>query len=134
VLKFLRRERTAVTADEDEAIRQLLAGELRQVDDLGHVRQVITRVGHRVRLPGFDEARVVPVRLDLEIDDLHLMTGVPRGRGDQFQPERLEPEVNLRPSGNLMNSEKFHKASVRARTGDGFIPLNLSGKQHLQNQ
>ena len=47
---------------------------------------------------------------DLQVDQPDLVAGVPRRRGDQLEPERLEPQkdfrVEQRPG---MNAEKPHR-------------------------
>ena len=63
----LRSERDAVAADADERARQCKLRKLRQIDDLGHIGEVIAGKGDEIRLPLREHAVIVGVALDLQI-------------------------------------------------------------------
>ena len=47
--------------------------------------------------------------LDLKVDQPDLVAVVPRRRGDEFEPERLQPQKNLRVEQRArMDPEKSH--------------------------
>ena len=77
-----RATKRAVAADEDEAARQQRLGGPGEVDDLGHVGQVVAAKAHRVRPPLVSVAEVIPWRLDLEVDEPHVVArpAAPRRR------------------------------------------------------
>ena len=68
----------------------------REVDDLGDVGQVVEREADRVGPPGFEHAAVVGLCLKTcRSSSAHVVPGPAAGLGDQLEPERLEPQVDL---------------------------------------
>ncbi len=65
--KLRRNKGGAVAADKDETRRQFYFREFGQIDNLRHVGQIITGEGDDVRLPALEDADIVSVCLDLEI-------------------------------------------------------------------
>ena len=106
-------ERGAVPADADENARQPRLRRLREVDDLRNVRQVVAREGDDIGPPSLDQAQEESrCDLDLQIDQPHLVPGGARRRGDQLQPERLEPQEYLCVHQRAgMDAENFHTES-----------------------
>jgi hypothetical protein len=91
-----RRERGAVTADADEAMRKPGLRRLGEIDDLGHVRQIVAAKCNDVGTPLVQHPEIGAVILDLQIDQPDLMPGAARRLGDEFEPNRLEPQKDLR--------------------------------------
>src|SRR5262249_22462254 len=60
------------------------------------IGEVVEGERHRVGPPAVERAEVIALRLDLQVEHAHLVSGLPRRRGDQLEPERLQPEVHLR--------------------------------------
>ena len=94
--ELLRDERGAVAPDEHEGVGPPGASQLRQIDDLGNIRQVVARECHHVRLPVIDEPEVVLVRGRLQIDEPGLVARPADGGRDQLEPEGLEAQEDLR--------------------------------------
>ena len=69
-----RSEGCAVAPDTDEGARQDDPGSLRQIDDLRHVGEVVAGERDEVRLPVRDEAVIVDVGFDLQVDEPDLMS------------------------------------------------------------
>ena len=86
----------AVAPHEHEAPGVPRTGQLRQIDDLGNIRQVVARECHHVRLPVIDEPEVVLVRGRLQIDEPGLVARPADGGRDQLEPEGLEAQEDLR--------------------------------------
>ena len=102
-------ERGTVAADEDEGSGQERPRGLGQVDHLGNIGQVIAGEGHDIGLPLAELSEVVGVPFDLEIDQPNLVPGPLQLRGDQLDPQRLEPQEDLRVHQRAgMNGEDFH--------------------------
>jgi hypothetical protein len=68
----------AVATNADEGAWQTTFGSLRQIDDLGHIGEVVAGERDEIRLPFCNHAVVVGVALDLQIQELH---GVPGAAG-----------------------------------------------------
>ena len=64
-----RGEGGAVAADADERAWQTKLRRLRQIDDLGHIGEVVAGKGDEIRLPLGDHAVIVGVALDLQVDE-----------------------------------------------------------------
>ena len=93
----------------DEHIRKARLRRLGEIDDLGHVRQVIAGKGDDIRPPALDEAEIGAMVLDLQIDQPHLVTRLPHRRRHQFEPQGFEPQKNLRIEERArMDGEKPH--------------------------
>ena len=129
-----RDEGDAVAADEDEAGGQAGLRRLGEVDDLRHVRQVVPGEADGVGAPVLEQAEVVAVGLDLEVDDPHCVPGLAGRGGDQLQPQRLEAEEDARvhePAG--MDGEQLHPrapyAAVPTRGPVGSRPVRLRVKR-----
>src|SRR5262249_20372304 len=75
---------------------QALAGGAREIDDLGHVRQVVAGEHDGLRPPPVEQAKVVLVGLALQVEQAHVVPGGPSGGGHQLEPERLEAQEDLR--------------------------------------
>src|SRR6266446_9717596 len=63
--------------------------------DLRDIREIIAREGNDFGPPRRDKPGKGSVAFDLEIDQPHLVAGSPGRRGNQLQPERLEPQEDL---------------------------------------
>ena len=85
-----------MAAGEDEAPGPALARRLGEVEDLRHIGEVVDREGHRIGLPAVEQPEIVRLGLDLQVDQLDLVTGAPRRGGHELEPERLEAEIDLR--------------------------------------
>ena len=111
-------ERRAVAADENEGIGKLRARSLREIEDFRDVGEVIARERDDVGLPLIDDAKIIALSFRLEIDQLHLVPRVADGGRDEFQAQRLEPQVNLGiHEAARMDSEDLHNA-----VSDWFLP------------
>ena len=88
------REGDAVAPGEDEAVGQALPGRPGKIEDLGHVGKIVEGEGHRIGPPPVEPAEVVLVRLDLQVEQLDLVTGAARGRGHQLETERLQAKID----------------------------------------
>src|SRR6516225_8184836 len=65
----------AVATNADEGARQTTFGSLRQIDDVGHIGEVVAGEGDEIRLPFSNHAVVVGVALDLQIQEPHGVLG-----------------------------------------------------------
>ena len=100
----------AVTADADEDAGKACFRRLGEIDDLGDVRQIIAGERDDVRPPPLDRTEIGAVVLDLKVDQPHLVAGLTRRRGDEFKPERLQPQKDFRIEQRpRMNPEKPHR-------------------------
>ena len=70
-------------------------GRLGEIDDLGHVRQVIARKRDDVGPPALQQTEIRPMVLDLQIDEPDLVPGPAQRLRDELEPERLEPQKHL---------------------------------------
>ena len=115
--ELVRREGAAVAAGEDEAAGPALARRLGEVEDLGHIGEVVEGEGHRIGLPAVEQPEIVRLGLDLQVDQLDLVTGAPRRGGHELQPERLEAEIDLRVHQTAgMHGQKPHDVAVSFRS------------------
>src|SRR6516164_9246208 len=69
----------AMPADHNKALRKQLPGELRQIQNLRHICQIIAGEGDRIRAPAFEQSKVIPMRFCLEVNDLDLVPRLPGG-------------------------------------------------------
>ena len=98
-----------MAANEDEAARQERFGVFGEIDDLGHVGQVVAGKTHRVRLPALQHGEIVLMPLDLKVDQPNVVAGPSRRRGNQLEAERLEAEKDARVHESTgMNGEEPH--------------------------
>ncbi len=102
-----RDEGRAVPADEEEAAGELLLGDLRQVDDLRHVRQVVAGEGDDVGSPVVESLRVVAMGLHLQVQQADVVAGLSGGLRDQLETERLQPKIDLRVHERTRMNEKY---------------------------
>ena len=84
-----------MAADEDEGVRSPAPRGLGEVDDLGHVGQVVQGEADRPRLPLRELAQVLGVVEDLQVEQAHVVTGGADGGRHALEPERLEAQVQL---------------------------------------
>ena len=70
-------------------------GRLCEIDDLGHVGEVVAGKRDDVGAPAVEHPEVSRVVLDLQIDQLNQVAGAPRRRGHELETERLEPQKDL---------------------------------------
>jgi len=105
-----RGEGGAVAADGDERARQSKLRRLRQIDNLGHIGEVVARKGDAVRLPLRDHAVIGGVALDLQIDESGRIPRATGGLRHVLEAQRLEPQKNVRVKQWAgMNEENFHR-------------------------
>src|SRR5205814_4533029 len=86
----------AMPADADEHLWETGLRHLGKIDDLGDMRQVIAGEGDDVRPPAFEHPEVGAAVFDLQINQLNLVSRLPRRLGDEFKADRLEPQKELR--------------------------------------
>jgi hypothetical protein len=67
---------------------------LGEIDDLGHVRQVVARKRDDFGPPAPQQAKIGPAILHLQIDKPDLVPGAPHRLRDELEPQRLEPQEN----------------------------------------
>ena len=89
-------ERRAVPADADKNLGEARLGRLGEIDELGHVRQVIAAKRDDIRAPARQRAEIGALAFDLKVEQAHRVAGLPRRRGDEFEPDRFEPQKDLR--------------------------------------
>ena len=85
-----RGEGRAVTADADEDAGEARFRRFGEIDDLGDIGQVVAGKRDDIRPPALDGSEICTVVFDLKVDQSDLVAVLPRGRGDQFEPERLK--------------------------------------------
>jgi len=81
----LRGEGGAVAADADERTWQSKLRNLRQIDDLGHIGEVVAGKCDEIRLPFREHAVIVGVALDLQIHESGRVPGAARGLRHEFE-------------------------------------------------
>ena len=91
----IRDEGGAVAADADEGARQRKPGRLRQIDDLGHVGEVVAGKGDEIRLPLRDHAMIVGVAFDLQIDEPDQVPGAAGGLRHQLEAQWFKPQEDV---------------------------------------
>ncbi len=84
-----------MSADAHEDFREPRPGCLGEIDDLGHIRQVIARKRDDFGPPALQQAKIRAMVLDLQINELHLVPGPAQRLRDELEPERLEPQKDL---------------------------------------
>src|SRR5262245_44397558 len=122
------REGGAVATNADEGARQTTFGSLRQIDDLGHIGEVVAGEGDEIRLPFRNHAVVVGVAFDLQIQEPH---GVPSAAGSisrEFEAEWFKPKENVGvDERSRMNEQKLHGSPRgRRRSLAGMTELSRS--------
>ena len=85
-----------MTAGKDEALGPASFRLLGQVEDLGHIGQIVERKADGLRLEALDLPPVVLMLENLEIQEPHIVAGRAHRRGDALQAEGLEPQIDLR--------------------------------------
>jgi hypothetical protein len=88
-------ERGAMPADADKHLRKTGLRLFGKIDNLGDVRQIIAGEGDDVRPPAFERSEIRAVVFDLQIDQLDLMSRLPRRLSDEFKADRLKPQKEL---------------------------------------
>ena len=83
---------------------------LGEIDDLGHVRQVVAGKRDDIRPPMFDGPQISAVILDLQVDQPNRVPGPTHRLGDELEPERLQPQKHLGVKQRArMDPEKPHR-------------------------
>ena len=77
--ELLRNKRGAMAADEHKTLRQCVFREFGQIDNFRHVRQIIAGEGHDIGPPGMKERRIIPMSLDLQINEAYRVSGLADG-------------------------------------------------------
>ena len=104
-------EGPAVASGEDEAARTSALRLLGEVQHLRDVRQVIQREADGVRGEVGELAIVVAVSEDLQIEQAHVVAGRAHGRRHALEPDRLEPQKDLRIHQRTgVHEQDFHRA------------------------
>ncbi len=124
-------ERGAMAADADEHIREARFGRPGEIDDLGHVRQIVAAKGDHIGPPACQRAEIGALAFDLQVEEPHRMSGLARRTGDDFETDRLEPQKNLRIGKRAgMDAEHAHTkilpfavGASRKRPHTGFCRL-----------
>src|SRR6516165_7826318 len=87
---------------------------LSEIDDFRDVRQVITEERDNLRLPALQQAKIGAVFLDLQIDELNVVSGTSRRLRNELEPQRFEPQKNLCvEQWRRTNTEKTHATPSR---------------------
>ena len=89
-------ERCTVPADEDRTARELLFREPREIDDFGHVGQIVTGKADRIGTTLLQQRDERRVRLHLQIDERDVVPGPARGGCDELKPQRFQAQINFR--------------------------------------
>src|SRR5438445_13671339 len=112
-----RGEGGAVSPNTDKGLRQARLRRLRKVDDLRNVGEVVARKSDDIRPPALEQSEKGGMVLDLQVDQLNRMPGLPRRLRDQLEAERLEPQEYLRVEERArMYAEKPHEISSFRRS------------------
>src|SRR5271170_2246606 len=105
-----RGEGRAVAADGNKDAGKARFRRFGEIDDLGHVRQIITGERDDIRLPPLDRAEIGAVVLDLKVEQPDMVAISPRRRRNELKPERLKPQKDFRiEQWTRMNPEKPHR-------------------------
>jgi hypothetical protein len=88
-------ERSAVAAHEDEAIAVAILERLGEVDNLGHVGEVVERKADRLRAEIGELAVEIAMLKNLEVDNPHLVARGAHRRRNPLHPERFQAQINL---------------------------------------
>ena len=73
-------------ADADKNSRPTHFCRFSDIDDLGVIRQVITGERDHLRLPALQQAKIGAVILDLQIDELNVVSGTSRRLRNELEP------------------------------------------------
>jgi hypothetical protein len=108
-----------MATSENKTAGQTQFGLLRKIHDFGNISQIIEGKTDGLRLPFVEKAKVVGMTEDLEVEETNFVAGLASGLGDQFEPERLEAQVNLRIHQRAgMNKENSHDALLQFALGN----------------
>src|SRR5262249_37154832 len=124
----LRGEGGAVATNADEGAWQTTFGSLRQIDDLGHIGEVVAGEGDEIRLPFCNHAVVVGVALDLQVEKPHGVLGAAGSLRHEFEAQWFKPKENVRvEQRSRMNEQNLHGnpggADKVSRSDDGTLTL-----------
>ena len=92
---FVRYERTAVPAGEDETILRRPLHVFGEIDHLGHVGEIIEREPHRIGAEALEFGEQIAMLENLQVDNSHVVAGRARCRRHPLHPQRFEPQINL---------------------------------------
>jgi hypothetical protein len=114
-----RGKRRAVAADANENIGEPRLGRLGEIDDLGHVCQVIAGKRDDIGTPALDRPAIGAMVLDLQVDQPDGVAGVADGLRHEFETERLKPQEYFGVKQRArMDPEKPHRIlPTRQRRG-----------------
>ena len=93
--QFVGDEGGAVAADEDEAAAQRLLRRLRQVEDLGHVGQIVEREAQSLGPEIGEHPGEFLVAEGLQVEQAHLVAGPAHRLGDPLHAERLQTQIDF---------------------------------------
>ena len=114
----------SVTADADEAVRKPGLRRLGEVDDLGHVRQVVAAKRHEIGAPRIEQAEIGAMILDLQIDQPDLVACLFGRLGDELEPIGSRPQKDLGIMEHAgIDAEQSHASP---------LPPPLSGRRDSQ--
>ena len=92
---FVRDERAAVPAAENETILPQPLHVFGEIDHLGHVGEIIEREPHRIGAEALEFGEQIAMLENLQVDDSHVVAGRARCRRHPLHPERFEPQIKL---------------------------------------
>ena len=98
-----------MSSDEHKTLRQHALGELREIDDFRHIRQIVTGEGHDIGPPVLQEFAIITMAFDLQINEEDLMPCLSDRLGYEFQSKRLQSKIDFcihQRTG--MNRKYFH--------------------------
>ena len=92
---FVRDERAAMPAGEDEAILHQALHVLGEIDHLGHVGEIVEREADRIGAEALELGEQIAMLENLQVDNPHVVAGRARRRRHPLHSERFEPQINL---------------------------------------
>src|SRR6516225_3898345 len=103
-----------MAANANKGVRQKIVRRSRQINNFGNVCEIIAAERDYLGTPRLNRAEKIPVRFALQIYQLYRVPGAFRCGGHKLEPERLQPEINLRiHQTTRMDCEHFHFVKTR---------------------
>src|SRR6187200_761741 len=103
-----------MAANANKGVRRKIVRRSRQINNFGNVCEIIARERDHIWPPALNRLEKIPVRFALQIYQLYRVPGAFCCGGHKLEPERLQPEINLRIHQTAgMNRKEFHFFKTR---------------------
>ena len=120
--QLCRNKRRAVAADQYKTPGKRVFRQSCEIDNLGHICQIVAGKGYDIRPPFLEEGEIIAMMFNLQINEAYVVPGIADGLGHKLQAKGLQSKINFCIHERAWVDRQYFHAVLLVFHGPVFLP------------